>query len=94
METKIIRMNGKNETKSNKKKIMKTLQAILYTVIGLIIGIAAGSFAIYMWFSGTFLANQLVLRKILYVLAAIIITISFCFFYEGIRYLTEKKKRR
>ena len=88
--TKIIRMERKNESKDRKK----TLQALLYVVIGLAIFAAAVGFAIYMWLSGTFLANQLILRKVLYVIAFLIGVLGVWFFSEGARYLSNKKKRR
>lgn len=77
-------------TKRNSKKV----RAFLYVIVGTLLAFASASFAIYMWFSGTFLANMWWSRKALYVVLITAFVLGFFMMYEGIKYLFKRKRRR
>ena len=87
--TKIIRMERKNEGKDKKKR----LKALIYVIIGFTIFTVAALFAIYVWFSGTFMANMWWARKAIYILIFAVGLAGIWLANEGLRYLSKKKRR-
>ena len=72
-------------------KRRKTTRAIMYLFGGSIGFAGLIMFAVYMYFSGTFLAGMWLIRKVLYVLTFIGILLCAWLVHEGYTYL---KKRR
>lgn len=71
----------------------KKVRASLYVIVGTLLILATISFAIYMWFSGTFLANMWVTRKIIYVVLIVFFVAGIWLVNEGTKYLSKNKKK-